>query len=105
MTEMVERGARGVWESESPDIRRRYDLSSGDLVACSWEEADDIIKEIYRRRARATIAAIREPTEGMIDHLGDAMGDTPQDHENARELWREAIDKALGVDAALGGEG
>ena len=45
--------------------------------------------------ARAAISAMREPTDEMIDHFGDWMGDKPEHHEIARDLWREAIDEAL----------
>jgi hypothetical protein len=78
-TEAVERVARALWDA------------AGDLRDPErWDETSERFRDDYRRRARAAIAALREPTEAMIlagvhhDNMGDMAG-----------RWRAMIDAAL----------
>ena len=70
MSEMVERVARAIVAEYGPD---------------GWD-ADD-----YRRMARAAIAAMREPTDAMIDVLNRHA----QCEGFIEEGWRAAMDEAL----------
>ncbi len=97
MTEMVERVARAICEADSEP----------------WDElgetgADNApfpySKEMYRKLARAAIAAMREPTEGMnaagalpwrwTTHEAPPGLELPFGWTNA-DTWRVMIDAAL----------
>src|SRR3974390_3046793 len=52
MTEMIERVARAIGRCESSD---------------DWEELGQHWKDQFRQEARAAIAAMREPSETMVD--------------------------------------
>ncbi len=106
MSEMVERVARALCSAKGRDPDRKVEGDRRLFAEREIEDGvmvpDDILFEpmwmAHQREARAAIAAMREPTEAMTDHFGDWMGDAPKDHETARELWREAIDTALGTE-------
>lgn len=87
MSEMVERVARGLWESEpvifawGPQERHRI----------PWDvavERDLAGVGIFRQFARAAIKAMREPTEAMCDAGDEYNG-------NDRAVWQSMIDAAL----------
>jgi hypothetical protein len=48
----------------------------------------------YRRIARAAIAAMREPTDGMVE-VGSTDMALVRHGEYARDVWRDMIDEAL----------
>lgn len=96
VSEMMERVARAIGEQQSARMAARYPTRFC-YSGATWEQLSEGSKEDARLTARAAIEAMREPTKAMTDHFGDWMGDKPKDHEIARELWREAIDLALGV--------
>lgn len=83
---MVERVGRGMarynWPHASPaDIDEMWDAWEGD--------------------ARAAIAAMREPTEAMVDTGRDVGPDRPYGAHETRATWSAMIDTAL----SEGGEG
>jgi hypothetical protein len=69
------------------------------------KRVDGYTLEMSREIARAAIEAMREPTEGMIDVLGDCLGDKPYDHETARIVWPRIVDAALSDPAGTVDEG
>lgn len=76
MSEMIERVAKAIW---------------GDLGG--WDDLNGDTKETVRKEARAAIAAMREPTEAMLDttvnpHCVETM-------EDIRDVWTDMIDAAL----------
>lgn len=79
MTEMIERVAKAIWDSEFSSKWRdpSYGSTDGDEVG------------LCIHRAKAAIDAMREPTDAMIkafyvDNYGDADG-----------AWQSMIDEAL----------
>lgn len=55
----------------------------------SWDDADDEAREEYREEARLVIAAMREPTDGMLRATwANVDGDAKSD-------WYAMIDAAL----------
>lgn len=90
MTEMIERGARALYE----DGRRGNQRDS-----YPWDQAHDEVAARYRASARAVLAAIREPTEAMLSAGGDAVyGQDPESGSNtvAASAFTAMIDAALG---------
>lgn len=96
MNEMVERAARAMaWEA----IIESLELSGVMAFNPEWTEKQvDEDWPMYRRHARAAIAAMREPTEEMID---DGDDEFPQFEEAMyrfeylRKAWQAMIDAAL----------
>ena len=105
MSEMVERVARALHEDEEPpsdhwspqwdDLREKY--VDGKPSHC---------KEYWRRKARAAIEAMREPTEAMVlsaakelaeEGQWDRLGELPREYlrVDARVVYDAMIDKAL----------
>ncbi len=87
MNEMVERVAEAMWLEDTQDVK--------------WEFAQRNYAPGYRVRARAAIAAMREPTEAMV-----RAGDLAQTEARGPKLgaqvamassvpWRAMIDAAL----------
>lgn len=85
MNEMVERIARAMAEEEHP--------------ATDWELIDEpytgdrgaLFRDYWRRIARAAIAAMREPTEAMVQA---ARASAPYDRD-VTETWPLMINAAL----------
>ena len=79
MNDMVEQVAKAIWNHRFPDM--------------SWESKSrsEGIKDDYRMNARAAIAAMREPTEAMMQ-AGDRELGFPEDY---RIAWQASIDEAL----------
>ena len=77
MSDMVERVARAMHEAV-------YEQSIHD-----WQNSNDYIRGYLRKQARAAIAAMREPTETMINRK-DADG-----RAMATDIWQSMIDEAL----------
>lgn len=83
--EMIERVAKGMFE-----CRPAYKSASG-KVRWTWDTlGEEQSKAQWRKLAVAAIAAMREPTEAMVE----AGRDSAQD-ENARNTWRDMIDEAI----------
>ena len=76
---MVERVARAIYAKADPSGK--------------WEARSEMGKGHYIAMARAAIAAMREPTEGMV-HAMTALAPT-WDDETSRRKWSAAIDAAL----------
>jgi hypothetical protein len=81
MSEMVERVARAIFE-ESEDYRWE-DFANADPTSSAA-----IVAGVTRQRARAAIAAMREPTEKMLPQ-------TWMEAEQYRYAWTKMIDAAL----------
>jgi hypothetical protein len=82
MNETVERVARALWDAAgSPDEE-------------SWDATMEQFRAIYRRQARAAIAAMREPTEEMAD-AGTKVMATQHQRRWSLPIWRAMIDEAL----------
>lgn len=96
MTTMVERCAKAIYElspledqAVDPDYR-----PLGPPVKISWEALDEFGDEqagYYRDCARAAIAAMREPTEAMIEAAENCNGE----NSDAGSIYQAAIDEAL----------
>lgn len=85
MNEMVERVARAIYYAgwpEPPTMPRNR-----------WEALSDEERALCRRMARAAIAAMREPTEEMVDAAGSDLADCENDQIIA--AFRAMIDAAL----------
>lgn len=81
MSEMVERVAKAIALAGN----------GGD-----WDDRtfyQDEHKEFHRKRARAAIEAMREPTDAMVSYVvtwgPDGLGD------GCREVWSDMINEAL----------
>lgn len=91
---MIEKVARGIFEVDNkhPYINRLVygtDAPTWDLI-CS-KNIIPKIKEEYMNRAKAAIAAMREPSEGMLK-----AGEDDYCNEVDLELyWHNMIDAAL----------
>ena len=72
MSQMVDRVARALCEDDYQG---------------TWLYIDNIAQEGYRKQARAALAAMREPTEAMINSTWASSGDI--------RAWRAFIDEAL----------
>ncbi|KKN48335.1 hypothetical protein LCGC14_0653700 [marine sediment metagenome] len=64
MTDMVERVARAMIAEETR-MKETLAANLGPTFTC-WMPTWETASEIYLVRARAAIAAMREPTEGML---------------------------------------
>ena len=88
MTDLIERVAKAIYEDRN---------GAGCMP---WRRREKAHKEPYRSDARAAIAAMREPTEGMIDafhtaaYLRVEWGEDPM-VENSEDAYRAMIDAAL----------
>jgi hypothetical protein len=72
MTDLVKRVARAIAKAANP---------------MPWDMLDEDAVRSYHLQARAAIAAMREPTEAMIEAVPDVM--------TASEAWQAMIDAAL----------
>ena len=79
MSEMVEKVAKAMHSVDA-------------LIQPSWESLEGE-QEDYREYARAAIAAMREPTEAMIEaaQWNTTRGKVP----TFKDQWQAAIDEAL----------
>jgi hypothetical protein len=90
MSEMVERVARAIHKTYHADT---MDGLSGGSVDAAWDRlAEFDCQDEWRAAARAVIAAMREPTEAMIE--GTNYPNTTWDSGDA-DVWRAMIDAAL----------
>jgi len=103
---MIERVARAILISDGSDIITADDEWPNALAG--WRETPEIYEDVTEamRRARAAIAAMREPTEAMCD--AGAQADMPGgrwgestfrestiDGADAAAAWAAMIDAAL----------
>src|SRR6266704_3504878 len=68
-----------------------------------FDYQESLEKDEYRRWARAAIAAMREPTEGM-KQVGFGRAGDPCWQEDVGLIWRGMIDEALDRNALAKGE-
>jgi hypothetical protein len=80
MNEMVERVARAMYKGCDDDARHP-----------TWDEVDHAFHNLWLRAARIGIAAMREPTEAMLEASPPIAGENPSKYE----IWQAAIDEAL----------
>lgn len=90
MSEMVERAAKAMFESDQaePGHRASNLMIFGQEDPVTWEfatnaEVGPVLGEDYRRKARAALIAMREPTDSLAD-----AGVSPL-------AWATVIDAAL----------
>lgn len=97
-TSMVERMARAICEASgrNPDDPLFWNERTGQVIGVAWRG--------YEWKARAAIAALREPTEAMLADGDSAIprfeadaetGARMMGREGALECWRTMIDAAL----------
>jgi hypothetical protein len=97
MTDLVDRVAKAIC------------LARFNAGTAFWYMREEESKEPYRAEARAAIAAMREPTEGMIDafhtaaYLRVEWGEDPM-VENSEDAYRAMIDAALNTGGRDGDE-
>lgn len=86
MSEMVERVARALFK----------------LDGCTdWDAVTTEIREPWMRQSRAAIAAMREPTEAIVQIMDDCINidaDRGYVMPTGRDIWHSAIDAALAED-------
>ena len=83
---MVERVARALFEKQQPHHAGAHVQWNNENE--DWCEED---RDGFRDLARAAIAAMREPTEGMLAAgLAELLG-----YGEARDVWPAMIDAAL----------
>lgn len=80
MSEMVERVARAIAE----------EINGGKFDDARWYNDDQ--RDVHRRRARAAIEAMREPTEAMLTAGDSAM---IRKDDAAADAWQAMVDEAL----------
>jgi hypothetical protein len=89
VSEMVERVAKALWVHDD-------DLLGNMGQTCSWEDASGKQIEPYRWAARAAIATMRGPTDGMRQAAWTAHERTLSGSEPlSAVLWNAMIDAAL----------
>ena len=92
MTSMVERVARTLCTTRGVDPDKEVHCQGGGILY-EWHW--------WEREARAAIAAMREPTEGMLEGMSSLITGEVEDYnvylgrEDATEAWQLAIDAAL----------
>lgn len=101
--EMVERVARALYEKSGANTR--YDIYSGKSIPATWNEQDELFRQMWRSRAGTAIEAMREPTEAMADKGENVLvcGPFPADLRDspskswatAKSCWRNMITAAL----------
>jgi hypothetical protein len=88
MSEMVDRVAQELFHGRPAGRLEEY---SWDTLTSDWHAA-------FRDTARVAIAAMREPTEEMLNAPREAYvfaGDFPMSQQEAVDAWRAMIDEAL----------
>lgn len=81
---IVERAAKATFAQTQEE---------GQFVNEPWESpALAKVRELFRKRARAVLEAIREPSEGMN---ADGMAVSGLDGETNQHVWQAMIDAAL----------
>jgi hypothetical protein len=90
MNEMVERVARALHASQR---RERAILTDG-IDLNGWDALLPRERDGFMRAARAAIAAMREPTEAMLERVTDPHGDLPR--SACEYVWKGMIGAALG---------
>ena len=78
MSEMVDRVAKALSDQMEADMPS--------FTVMSWDKCTDQAREVFRKRARAAIEAMREPTERMSDCISSYDNPT---------IWQAMIDEAL----------
>jgi len=84
MSEIVERVARAIYE---------FSPSEGIWGSVLWDEYPEAMKGPVYGLARAAIAALREPTEAMIEAVSEGTG--PATHLARKSIYIGMIDEAL----------
>lgn len=79
---MVERVARSIYERARPSADFGVDMAS-------WESAAPSTRSDLRELARTVIAAMREPSQAMVDAGVEAVSD------GICDAWYAMIDAAL----------
>lgn len=91
---MLERTARAMWDADS-----LHSAENWDAPFVPWQITEEFDRETYRRRARAVLQAMREPTPEMI-----CAGDRTHTYErfstnitdaDAERCWQAMLDAAL----------
>lgn len=85
----IERAARAAFEQGEAEKSTGFGVPWDDTSLAN-------VREIFRRRTRAMLEALREPSEGMLEK-GDNMGgfDTYRMEYNTTDIWQAMIDEAL----------
>jgi hypothetical protein len=83
MSEMIERMAKALYDDwVKEDFTEDY---------CAWDLLPG--KDMWRQRARATLAAMQEPTDKMIDAVYDPAVNSRSSVAND---WRSMVEAELG---------
>ena len=90
MNEMVERVAQAICENLEP----AFNTGTG-AQRWTWDHIDEASKQCLRTVARAGIAAMREPTEAMVDAADAATDHDILRDEHIRRAWSTMIDVTL----------
>lgn len=61
----------------------------------TWETISERARQDWLRTGKAAIAAMREPTQAMIEAGAQAGASWESETEDFRESWRAQIDQAL----------
>lgn len=91
---MVERVARALLIERY----RQFEAAIGGLEPVTWEGIAESHREAYRLEARVMIAAMREPTDAMINAVtkdSDALGGPAIVRHEVSVPWRTMADAAL----------
>lgn len=83
-SEMVERVAKAILLPLEDEKER----------AVEWASIDYVGRHFLLQQAEAAIAAMREPTEAMIERIPRGC-DYPYKNECGKKAWRAMIDEAL----------
>lgn len=85
--------SRAVPEQRSPDMIERVAIVICQSDGIGWDGYNEQGHERFRKQARLAIAAMRKPTEAMIEVAHNRLaGDG-----DIRDLYVAMIDAALGV--------
>ena len=89
MTEMVERVARALFDAENEWLR----IQNGEQGEPSPDRYFKVEVAEWRMKARAVIAAMREPTDGMKGYAHHRLPDISRGQ--AHDVWILMMDEAL----------
>lgn len=93
MTSPLDRAARSAYEQGEAERSTTFGVD--------WNDPSlENVRETFRRRARAVLTAIREPSEGMIVKgqqtvMEHWQRDDGPDEDSAEQAWQAMIDAAL----------
>ena len=94
--EVIDRVARAIYHA---GFENRHGGRQPEPGWC-WERAGEVQQEFATRQARAALAAIRMPTDAMVEAGYETLGDCSVSPLMLTSVWRAMIDAMIKEDTA-----